>query len=324
MYGYRGKSSKTHTVEFFECMGNGVKHAIPIHFGKMGVWELVKKWYNPYNLAKNDRKGIFMNNIKKELENQLEVIIALLKTSDKNIRRLENIEIEPVEVVSRNRRHLYYLKEGDKRKYVSGPKIEKVKKIIQKQYEIQANKTLCKLKKELERFLERYDFEEIYKVYDNYSDGRKFMIDPIIEAEADFIERWYEEHPGGQNSFYGDGLYKTDRGEYVRSKSEKIIADMLYQNSIPYQYEALLELGCTTVFPDFTILDLNTRNTVYWEHLGLASDEEYAVKNFYKLAKYESSNYKLGEDLLITQEAEDMPLDIELVQAKIARLRKRQ
>ena len=30
-----------------------------------------------------------MNNIKKELENQLEVIIALLKTSDKNIRRLE-------------------------------------------------------------------------------------------------------------------------------------------------------------------------------------------------------------------------------------------
>lgn len=265
-----------------------------------------------------------MNSIKEELEEQLEVIIALLKTSDKNIKRLENVEIAPVEVLSRKGSHLYYLKDGDKRKYVSKSKIEKVKKILQKKYEIKVNKMLEKQKKELERFLERYDFEEIYKVYDNYSDGRKLMINPIIEAEEDFIERWYEEHPGGQNSFYGEGLYKTTRGEYVRSKSEKIIADMLYQNNIPYQYEALLELGCTTVYPDFTILDLNTRKTLYWEHLGLASDEEYAVKNFYKLAKYESSNYNLGEDLLITQEAEDMPLDIELVQAKIARLRKKQ
>lgn len=265
-----------------------------------------------------------MNSIKKELEEQLEVITELLKTSDKNIRRLENVEIEPVEVLSRKNSHLYYLKDGDKRKYVSKSKIEKVKKILQKKYEIKVNKILKKQKKELERFLERYDFEEVYKVYDNYSVGRKFMINPIIEAEEDFIERWYEEHPGVQNSYYGERLYKTDRGEFVRSKSEKIIADLLYQNQIPYQYEALLELDCTNIFPDFTILDLNTRKTVYWEHLGLVSDEEYAVKNFYKLAKYEASNYKLGEDLLITQEAEDMPLDIELVQAKIAMLRKRQ
>ena len=43
----------------------------------------------------------------------------------------------------------------------------------------------------------------------------------------------------------------TEKGEYVRSKSEKIIADTLTKNNINYVYELPLRLkGYGTVKPD--------------------------------------------------------------------------
>ena len=53
----------------------------------------------------------------------------------------------------------------------------------------------------------------------------------------------------------------TEKGEYVRSKSEKIIADTLTKNNINYVYELPLRLkGYGTVKPDFTVLNKRTRH----------------------------------------------------------------
>ncbi|SFH72967.1 hypothetical protein SAMN04487830_106120 [Pseudobutyrivibrio sp. OR37] len=73
----------------------------------------------------------------------------------------------------------------------------------------------------------------------------------------------------------------------VRSKSEKIIADALEKYNVPYQYEPMLELGYNTIYPDFVVLNLRTRKTVYWEHLGLVSDIEYSTAFYYEQRGYE-------------------------------------
>ena len=66
----------------------------------------------------------------------------------------------------------------------------------------------------------------------------------------------------------------TQKGEPVISKSEVIIANILYsyeqKGMLTYAYENRLVLNSgRTLKPDFTIVDLQTGRRFYWEHLGL-------------------------------------------------------
>ena len=65
-----------------------------------------------------------------------------------------------------------------------------------------------------------------------------------------------------------DPVIVTDRGERVRSKSEKILADYFYRQGIPYKYECPLYLkGFRQVYPDFTFLSRRTGKEIYWERI---------------------------------------------------------
>ncbi len=70
-------------------------------------------------------------------------------------------------------------------------------------------------------------------------------------------------------------LYKTNDGTDVRSKSEVIIANLLYAAGIKYKYEEKLyyEAG-KWIEPDFTI-ELPNGDKIFWEHVGMLGREEY-------------------------------------------------
>ena len=91
----------------------------------------------------------------------------------------------------------------------------------------------------------------------------------------------------------------TQRGEYVRSSEEALIADTLYALGAAYDYERPI---CPptdrrdTVWPDF-ILYLN--NTVYfWEHLGMSEDSSYMKQWELKKEWYQRNGYYLN--LIVT------------------------
>ncbi len=70
-------------------------------------------------------------------------------------------------------------------------------------------------------------------------------------------------------------IYSTIKGDLVRSKSEVIISNLLYQNQINYEYEKKLEYGAGKwIEPDFTIIFPNGEE-LYWEHLGMLGIESY-------------------------------------------------
>lgn len=73
-------------------------------------------------------------------------------------------------------------------------------------------------------------------------------------------------------------VHRTDRGELVRSRSELLIANLLHQLGLGYDYEApFTGVDGRTVRPDFTIVtDLG--ETVIWEHLGMLADPRYTTK----------------------------------------------
>ena len=137
-------------------------------------------------------------------------------------------------------------------------------------------------------------------------------IEPIWEKE---LARWYDSEYHGKEFYEGSAEIVTEKGERVRSKSEKILADYFYRNNILYQYEKPLYLkGYGTVYPDFTFLSKKTRKEIYWEHEGMMDKPEYAKSAVKKIESYQRNGIHLGERLILTFETELTVLNSQIVE----------
>lgn len=120
---------------------------------------------------------------------------------------------------------------------------------------------------------------------------------------------------------YVEGLiHKTLSGAIVRSKSEVIIADALYNESIPFEYEKLLEANNHRCIPDFTFVDASG-DTIIWEHLGMLDNPSYAAAWKNKLSFYESIGYREGENLFTTRDHEGGSIDSNEIQEVVDKIK---
>ena len=142
-------------------------------------------------------------------------------------------------------------------------------------------------------------------------------IEPIWEKE---LARWYDSEYHGKEFYEGTAEIVTEKGERVRSKSEKILADYFYRNNILYQYEKPLYLkGYGTIYPDFTFLSKKTRKEIYWEHEGMMDKPEYAKAAVKKIESYQRNGIHLGERLILTFETELTVLNSQIVEELVER-----
>lgn len=93
----------------------------------------------------------------------------------------------------------------------------------------------------------------------------------------------------------------TDRGDLVASKSEEIIANLLFSRGIRYEYERPMTIGKWHLRPDFTVWRKDG-SVVIWEHAGLMDVESYARSFREKLKIYEIAGYVPQRNLIVTVE----------------------
>lgn len=137
-------------------------------------------------------------------------------------------------------------------------------------------------------------------------------VEPIWEKE---LAKWYDSEYHGKEFYEGTAEIVTEKGERVRSKSEKILTDYFYRNNILYQYEKPLYLkGYGTIYPDFTFLSKKTRKEIYWEHEGMMDKPEYAKSAVKKIESYQRNGIHLGERLILTFETELTVLNSQIVE----------
>ena len=126
----------------------------------------------------------------------------------------------------------------------------------------------------------------------------------------------------GKESFLEERLiHRTKRGDLVRSKSEVIIANELLAQGIDrYEYEAPLSIKGKTRYPDFTIIDDDTGESFYWEHLGMLNHPDYRRRWERKLEDYRQSGIRRHEDgggdagtLIVTQDDDKGGIDAEAI-----------
>lgn len=262
-----------------------------------------------------------MDNYSGQLKNQLSQLEELIAKTESSLKVNRTLDERKVRVCKQKTGYQYYLQEQDgRRTYVKVQDIETVKRILQREYDLEVKEILTSLKKSIDRFLRVYDPDLIEKAYDRLSDGKKVLVTPVIKADDEYIQAWENANQGGKNPFPEQGQYLTERGEYVRSKSEKILADLFYKYAVPYSYEPQLDLsGRVSLYPDFAVLNVKKRKTIYWEHFGLTDNEDYARKAFQKLAVYEKNGMEVGNNLLYSVESETTPLDVRQIERKILR-----
>ena len=102
----------------------------------------------------------------------------------------------------------------------------------------------------------------------------------------------------------------TKKGERVRSKTERMIANTLYEHGIPYKYECpIIRNGKVISRPDFTVLNVRRRKQYYWEHFGMMDDMNYANGFVKKLATYAKNDIYLGENLISSYETSSITIN---------------
>ncbi len=173
--------------------------------------------------------------------------------------------------------------------------------------------------KHLKKVLD-FDFRKPEKLYDTLHPARKCLVKPLLMSPEAFMEHWQAE-PYEQWEITEDevrGNYVTDKGERVRSKSEKIIADTLNRLGIPYKYEYPLRLTegkkIVTKRPDFLVLSPVTLEEKIIEHLGMMDDEQYYLRNINKIELYEKNGYLIGKNLILLHETAKSPLDTAIME----------
>lgn len=110
--------------------------------------------------------------------------------------------------------------------------------------------------------------------------------------------------------------HTTSRGLKVRSKSEVLIAEMLYMFNISFRYEQVIWIGEIMLIPDFTIR-LPDGRIFYWEHCGLMSSKEYREHHKWKMEVYEKAGIVPWKNLIVTYDDEDGNINVGIIESEI-------
>ena len=205
------------------------------------------------------------------------------------------------------------------RKYIRKQDVDLAEALAQKHYYLTIRPLLVFNINNLHQLIEDYQEDEIKNKYESLSIERKSLVTPIDVSIKDKIWQWQNENYEKNPAFPENLRYETEQGELVRSKSEVIIANLLYQNreKIVYKYERPLEIiekGMKKIiYPDFTILNLRTGKMKYWEHAGLLDRPQYVDDFTRKMNNYIENDILPGRDLIVTYETQGNGLDISIV-----------
>lgn len=254
------------------------------------------------------------------LEEQQRMIVEEIKRIEHEIKSAVDGRLR----ISVNHGHPQYYhvtnKGDDTGKYLPKKKeYKKIKELAQKDYDKKMLDYLSAQREMNDKMIKLCQKYEVQPVYQNLSEVRKSLVCPS-RLDGDAYAKIWENVKYNGKPFSDDSIrIITEKGERVRSKSEKIIADKLYMMNIPYRYECPLHMkSYGTIYPDFTLLDSRTHKEIILEHFGMMDLPEYANKAIKKIHIYEKNGYYLGRDLLATFETSTVPVDMKAFEEMIS------
>lgn len=205
-------------------------------------------------------------------------------------------------------------------KYIHHAEEELVRRLAQKEYDEKVLRLVERRIKQIGRIAKDYHDDEIERIYLSQHVTRQALIEVVEPTWKKQLEQWEQEVYTAKGFQDGDVVIYSEKGERVRSKSEKIMADYFYRNHIPYKYEKPLQLkGFGIVYPDFTFLSRRNGQEIYWEHEGKMDDPSYAKAAVRKIQTYENNDIYMGDRLILTFETDKNILNTRDIERNVKR-----
>lgn len=209
-----------------------------------------------------------------------------------------------------NRYKWYHSVEGSIPAYI--PKANKTfaQQLAAKKYLSLKLEDLLHEKRAIDFYLRHHTDSKAEQLLTDHSEYQK-LLSPFFQPQSKELSDWMNA-PFNSNSKYPEyKVHKTVSGNLVRSKSEALIDMALHVNQIPFRYECALQLGKSTVYPDFTIRHPCTGKVYYWEHFGKMDDSQYSNDIGKRLQRYISHGIIPNIQLITTYETSNEPLSTE-------------
>lgn len=206
----------------------------------------------------------------------------------------------------------YYQSDGHRQIYIPKSNFDLIQILARKKY-LSLQLKECKQKiAALQLYLDAS--ETFSKTSLLHTEPYSSLLSEYYSVTSHALDEWMREDYPANMKYQEQLIHKTVSGHLVRSKSEALIAMVLYNHKIPFRYEASLQLGDATIYPDFTIRHPKTGEYFYWEHFGMMDDSNYSKNTFSKLQYYSCFGIVPSIQLITTYETTKHPLDILLVE----------
>ncbi len=250
----------------------------------------------------------------KKIEKELQKL-EMIRRHVTEMQRRHNRPTEKEKFICKDRKGAYeYYIDG---KYVGKKKIiERIKSTARKEY---WNKILPVLNEEIP-ILQRALLTDrrLSDVYLRMHRGKQILFTPdYVPVELKVKEFEMAQYEGLPFREEDPTDFVTGKGERVRSKSEKIIADELARQGIPYKYEKPLQLNVDgvikTFYPDFTVMNVTTGEIKYMEHFGMLDSSNYLKNTLSKLDVYEKNGLLIGREVILIHESAYRPLNTRVI-----------
>lgn len=144
---------------------------------------------------------------------------------------------------------------------------------------------------------------------------RSFIISYLVK-EYDWIINWYlgdyKKNPDHPENLQ----FPVKLGYKVRSKSEVLVADRLFEEGILFHYEEQILMSGEGSYPDFYI-PITIAEVYAWEHFGAMDKEGYFHRTRGKILNYLDQQWFPGINMIMTCETRQNPLTEEQVDHQI-------
>ena len=254
-------------------------------------------------------------------------LTKLIETTQRHLKKAPEGFLKIRQIRGAPRYYQVITGEANQGTYLSKKHLDLAKQLAQKSYDLKVLKAAELELQAWQLLASHFPDKTFEEVYETLSPARQKLVTPVIPTDEQYRKQW-EEVTYTPGFFKSDApMYITDRGERVRSKSEQLIANLLYRLGIPYRYEYPIEVIVNgykkTWRPDFTILDVKNRRELYLEHFGKLDDSDdtdnYARNAFGKMKIYEENGMFDGGCMIYSFETSKAPLDITYVEMKVRR-----
>lgn len=240
--------------------------------------------------------------------NRKKFLTNIIEKAKKGISALPDGHLYVVQVKGKS---YYYCSSNKKTNYgkksylhlTSPQELKLLKELATKKYLQQLKEDAEKEIKALTLIDESQNYPRIEDTYSNLKPSIKQLVTPIIQSDDEYARAW-EKADFVQKPKDDKHIYETEKGDWVQSKGELIIANLLYSLNIPYRYECALKIDDNiTLHPDFTILKKSTREVFYHEHCGLMDQFSYVDSLAWRVEQYAKLGIYNGNGLSLSLES---------------------